>query len=73
MSTTRTITLKLAIKAPKGMTGPAIRREVLTRINEVNAHYEASALGLPDSAENDQGYLKIKAKVDRPKPKPYVL
>ncbi|AEI71134.1 hypothetical protein [EBPR siphovirus 5] len=61
MKTRKSITLTLRVNAPAGMSAAQIRREVLTRVNQVTGHYDAFALGLPDTAENGAGYLKIRA------------
>lgn len=66
MSKRETITLTLKISAPAGMHARAIKREVLTRINQVTGHYCAFSLGLPDSAEDWRG-LRVKAKIARAK------
>lgn len=62
MKARKTVTITLAVTAPAGMKAAAIRREVLTRINDVTGHYDAFDLGLPDSAETGGGYLNIRAR-----------
>lgn len=66
MSKTRkSVTLTLRVNAPAGMSAAQIRREVLTRVNQVTGHYGAFALGLPDTAEGGDGYLKFRASAFR--------
>ncbi len=66
MSKTRkTVSMTLSVNAPAGMSAAQIRREVLTRINRVGPHYDAFALGLPDTTEGGDGYLKFRASAFR--------
>lgn len=67
MRRSRTISLSLQISAPKGMNARTIKREVLTRINNVCGHYDAFTLGLPDSSEDLRGNLKVKATLAKAK------
>lgn len=59
--TRKTIVMSLSVTAPAGMSALGIRREVLTRINYVGPRYDAFSLGLPETAEDGNGYLRVRA------------
>jgi hypothetical protein len=54
------VTMSLRVSAPAGMTAAQVRQEIRTRIVNLSGHYDAFALGLPDSAETGQGVLDLK-------------
>ena len=64
--TRKSVSVSLQVTAPAGMPIQAIRREVLTRINDVTGHYCGVDFDLPDSAEGTDGNLKIRASLARP-------
>lgn len=63
---TRTIIMTLKITAPAGMRAAHIKREVKTRINEVNGYYDEFSFDLPGSAFNCHGEVKMRAASHKP-------
>lgn len=61
----RTHLIDLVVTAPAGMSKAKVKREVLTRINDVTAHFSAYDLGLDWRTENSHGNLKVRAKLNR--------
>lgn len=59
--TRKTIVMSLRVTGPAGMPARAIRREVLTRINEVGGHFDTCDFDLPDSQSDAHGYLRVRA------------
>jgi len=59
------ITITLTITAPASMPARAIRREIMTRINDVTGHYDEWQLNLPGSAWNGHGHVKVRAAVSK--------
>lgn len=59
--TRKTIVIALKVTAPVGMRAGHVKREVLTRINYIGPHFDSYMLDLPDSAEDDKGYLRVRA------------
>jgi hypothetical protein len=59
--TRKTIVMELKVTAPAGMRAGQVKREVLTRINHIGPHFDAFALDLPYSAEDDKGYIRVRA------------
>jgi hypothetical protein len=68
MSKRPALDISLRVTAPAGMPAAAIRREVLTRINDLTGHYSAFDFRLSDQAEGPDGNLRIKASRLRQKP-----
>lgn len=68
MSKRPALDISLRITAPAGMPAAAVRREVITRINEVTGCYSAFDLRLPYQAEGSDGNLRVKASRLRQKP-----
>lgn len=60
------VRMLLDVTAPAGMTSAQVRREVRTRIDRVGPHYDAFSIGLPDSAEGSDGYIRVRVAKMRP-------
>jgi hypothetical protein len=63
--TRKSVTVTLKITAPVGMPARAIRREVLTRINDMTGHFDGFDFNLPSSAEGDDGCIRIRAAIGK--------
>jgi hypothetical protein len=63
MKSRKTIQFTINVTAPKKMKSPDIRREVLTRINEICGHHDGGWLGLDDADIATDGAIRIRAVV----------
>jgi hypothetical protein len=65
MSKRKLVTLTINVMVPEKMSLTQVRREVKTRINDVGAYYDAFSIGLPDTAEDQNGYIWIRAAITK--------
>lgn len=66
MKSRNVVSMALRVTAPNGMPPDAVRREVLTRINDLTGCYSAFDLRLSDRAEGPDGNLRVRAAEARP-------